>query len=104
MKPSSVLVVHHPLSMTTILHCPHFPNPIYYLPKLPTLHPPYIGVLLTDFKKFYAYFMKTAMFNFHASPCSYCSRLLYPLSAKWVTRDNNIVYPLETNNPRNPTK
>ena len=44
--------------------------------------------------------------------CSYCSRLLYPLSAKWVTRDNNIVYPLETsfpeinltNNPRNPTR
>ena len=38
--------------------------------------------------------------------------LLYPLSAKWVTRDNNIIYPLETsfpeinltNNPRNPTK
>ena len=44
--------------------------------------------------------------------CSYCSRLLYPLSANWVTRDNNIVYPLETsfpetnltNNPRNSQK
>ena len=50
--------------------------------------------------------------QFPCIPCSYCSRLLYPLSAKWVTRDNNIVYPLEmsfpeinlTNNPRNATK
>src|SRR6185312_12483806 len=59
--------------------------------------------------------------QFPCVPCSYCSRLfsaifssfsLYPLSTKWVTRDNNIVYPLETsfpeinltNNPRNPTK
>jgi len=25
--------------------------------------------------------------------------LLYPLSAKWVTRDNNIIYPLETSFP-----
>ena len=56
------------LSMTTIPRNPHFPNPIHYLPKFPTLHPPRIGVLLTDFKKFYVYFMKTTMLSFHASP------------------------------------
>ena len=83
MKPSTVLMAHYPLSMTTILHCPHLPNPIYYLPKL--------------------------LCSVFMSPLFI---LLYPLSAKWVTRDNNIIYPLETsfpeinltNNPRNPTK
>ena len=67
-KPSSVLVIHHLLSMTTILHCPHLPNPIYHLPRLSTLPPPRIGVLLTDFKIFYVYSMKTTMLSFHASP------------------------------------
>ena len=45
----------------------------YYLPKLPTLHPPriYIGVLLTDFKKFYVYFMKMAMPPVHIVPVYY---------------------------------
>ena len=37
------------------------------LTRLP-IHPPRIGVLLTDFKKFYVYFMKTTMLSFHASP------------------------------------
>jgi len=50
--------------------------------------------------------------QFPCVPCSYCSRLLYPQSVKWVTRNNDITYPLEmlfpeislTVNPRNPTK
>ena len=98
--------------MTTILHRPHLPNPIYYLPKLPTLHPPRIGVLLTDFKKFYVYFMKTTMLSFHASPVHIVPVYYIHYLQKWITRDNSIVYPLETsfpeinltNNPRNPTK
>src|SRR6185312_3729281 len=45
-------------------------------------------------------------------PCSYCSLLLYPLSAKWITRNTDTIYPLEvsfpeinlTTNPRNPAE
>ena len=50
--------------------------------------------------------------QFPCVPCSHCSRLLYPQSVKWVTRNDNVTYPLEmslpeislTVNLRNPTK
>ena len=50
--------------------------------------------------------------QFPCVPCSYCSRLLYPQSVKWVTRNDDVTYPLEmslpeislTVNLRNPTK
>ena len=34
--------------------------------------------------------------QFPCIPCSYCLRLLYPQSAKWVVRNNDITYPLQT--------
>ena len=57
-------------------------------------------------------FYKEDCAQFSCIPCSYCSRLLYPLSAKWITRNTDIIYPLEvsfpainlTTNPRNPAK
>ena len=50
--------------------------------------------------------------QFPCVPCSHCSRLLYPQSVKWVTRNDDVTYPLEmslpeislTVNLRNPTK
>ena len=34
--------------------------------------------------------------QFSCVPCSYYSRLLYPQSAKWVVRNNDTTYPLQT--------
>ena len=50
--------------------------------------------------------------QFPCIPCSYCSRLLYPHSVKWVIKDDNFVYPLQSSfpqlniitNPRNESK
>src|SRR6185312_13071336 len=38
--------------------------------------------------------------NFPASPCSYCSRLLNPHSVKWVIKNDNFVYPLQSSFPQ----
>src|SRR6185369_13189327 len=45
-------------------------------------------------------------------PCSYCSRLLYPHSIKWIARDQTTIYPFQlsypeislTTHPSNPSK
>jgi len=50
--------------------------------------------------------------QFPCVPCSYCSRLLYPHSVKWVIRNDNFTYPLQSSfpqlnvitNPRNESK
>ena len=50
--------------------------------------------------------------QFPCIPCSYCSRLLYPHSVKWVIRNDNFTYPLQSSfpqlnvitNPRNESK
>ena len=98
-------------SMTTILHCPHLPNPIL-LTQTSNSSPTSYWRPSDRFQKILRILHEDDYAQFPCVPCSYCSRLLYPLSTKWVTRDNNIVYPLETsfpeinltNNPRNPTK
>lgn len=38
--------------------------------------------------------------QFPCIPCSYCSRLLYPHSVKWVIKDDNFVYPLQSSFPQ----
>ena len=50
--------------------------------------------------------------QFPCIPCSYCSRLIYPHSTKWIIRDETIRYPFElsfpetslTSHPNNSTK
>ena len=49
--------------------------------------------------------------QFPCVPCSHCSRLLYPQSAKWIVKNNDVTYPVQTylqinltTNPRNSTK
>ena len=50
--------------------------------------------------------------QFPCVPCSYCSRLLYPHSVKWIIKTDNFTYPLESSfsqlkvitNPRNESK
>jgi len=34
--------------------------------------------------------------QFPCVPCSYCSRLLYPHSAKWIIRDETVTYPFQS--------
>ena len=40
--------------------------------------------------------------QFPCIPCSYCSRLLYPHSTKWIIRDEIIRYPFELSFPEAP--
>src|SRR6185312_10424641 len=69
------------------------------------------GVLLTLYEGLCANFTKKTA-QFPCIPCSYCSRLLYPHSVKWVIKDDNFVYPLQSSfpqlniiaNPRNESK
>lgn len=40
--------------------------------------------------------------QFPCIPCSYCSRLLYPHSTKWIVKDETIRYPFELSYPEIP--
>ena len=40
--------------------------------------------------------------QFPCVPCAYCSRLLYPNSIKWITRDETYTYPFELSFPDTP--
>ena len=40
--------------------------------------------------------------QFPCVPCSYCSRLLYPHSAKWIIRDETVTYPFQSSFPETP--
>ena len=43
-------------------------------------------------------FDKLILYQFPCVPCSYCTKLLYPVECKWENCDQNKVYPLENCN------
>ena len=99
----------HGLLMTIDLYLPlhrlkyHFPtydssNTLYWRPS-------------DELQKVLHLLYKEDYAQFPCVPCSYCSRLLYLQSAKWIVINDDTTYPLQTSfqinlttNPRNPAK
>ena len=82
-----------------------------HFPKLIILQIPHTGVLPMNCKKVLRLLHEENYAQFPCIPCPYCSRLLYPQSAKWLVRNNDIIYPFQTyfqinltTSPRNPEK
>jgi len=74
-------------------------NPIISTSTIPQNHDPWQPprVLKNLMKKF----DNLILYQYPCVPCSYCTKLLYPIECKWENYDQNKIYPLEECNYSN---